>query len=80
MKYFMYSIFDTVTKEFGPPWIAKNNRVAQRQFQQMMDKEFSDNIAKEDFRILCIGEFDNESETPILGRYPDFEVGENVEE
>lgn len=56
MKQNLYVIFDKVAQEAGPIQCAKNDGIARRMFvQAIKDATFPD-----DFKILCVGEYDSE--------------------
>ncbi len=59
MKINVYTIYDKLARESGPLFQAKNDQVAYRQFCTQL-KEIK-NIQKEDFELLNIAEYDNES-------------------
>lgn len=58
MKVRTYTIFDSMAKEYGPLFNAKNNEVAKRMFKQFLTKEL---VSQEDYTLYCVGEFDTES-------------------
>lgn len=55
----MYSIKDLIADEFGPIQLLKNDAVATRMFKNIMLQEAKNNINPEDFRLYCVGEFNN---------------------
>lgn len=71
---YMYSLFDRVGEEFSPPFVAANDAVAKRQFNQLMDTQ---KLNGDDFRLFKVGFWDR-----ITGQiYPiDSEVGLKREE
>lgn len=62
MKFTVYTIFDEAADEYGPVFTAKNDAVAQRQFNQLMKTvEYPG-----EFYLYKVGEFDSENyETPL---------------
>lgn len=52
----VYTINDRVAEESGPPFIAKNDGVATRQFLAMIRDESV--LSVNDYRLLRIGEYD----------------------
>jgi hypothetical protein len=56
-KHMMYTMYDRVAEEYGPPWTARNDAVAVRQFMSgMKENPFTD-----DFWLYCIGSYDSNS-------------------
>ena len=64
MKYGIYTIYDEAADEFGPVFTAKNDAVAQRQFQQILKGvEYP-----AEFGLYKVGDFDSECiEMPLIG-------------
>lgn len=56
----MYSVKDKKADEFGPPYCAKNDKVAMRMFQQLLEK--ASPWAVMDYALYQIGYFD-----PVTG-------------
>lgn len=56
----LYSIRDVLAKAFGPPFTAKNDDVAVRQFRNLISEVPS--YDQENYKLYCVGEFRNEDE------------------
>lgn len=54
----MYSVYDAVAKEFGPPVLARNNDVASRMYVQLLAEH---RLVQADFILYWIGEYDTET-------------------
>lgn len=54
-KHMLYTMYDRVAEEYGPPWAARNDAVAVRQFMSGM----KDNPFPDDFWLYCIGSYDS---------------------
>lgn len=54
----VYVIYDTVAKEAGPLFTAKNDDVAARNFRQLLDHEKVEN--PKEYQLMCVGEYDPE--------------------
>lgn len=54
---FYYSIYDSVAKEYGPLFPAKNDDVAKRHYKALL-RDIPD---KEEYKLYCCGSFDPES-------------------
>lgn len=52
----LYSLMDLAADEYGPPFIAKTNEVALRQFKQLIGTVPAD--SRTDYRLVLIGTFD----------------------
>ena len=78
MIYNLYTIYDSVAKECGPVFQAKNDGVALRCFMSLIKD--TPNINPTDYDVYCLGEFDTDSRSfvPVdnYGRL----VIENLEE
>ena len=78
MKVNIYTIYDTVAKECGPIYQAKNHDVAVRAFKSLISD--TPNVNVSDYDLYCLGEFDTEARSfvPVdnYGRL----VIENLEE
>lgn len=62
MKGNLYTIFDVAAQEAGPPWSAKNDAVAVRQWQYLMAGDGGNKVSHpEDYHLYQIGSFDSES-------------------
>lgn len=57
MQQKVYSVFDKVALEFGPPFCAKNDEVAKRQFNHLVR---SQKLALSEFELWILGSFDTE--------------------
>lgn len=57
MKQKVYSVFDKVALEFGPPFCAKNDEVAKRQFNHLVR---SQELDLADYELWILGGFDTE--------------------
>ena len=58
MKGKLYVIYDRVAGETNPPMLFKNDGVALRVFQSMIEKE---QVKPEDYELYCIGDYDTEN-------------------
>ena len=75
----MYSVFDKVVAEFAPPFVAKNDATAVRNFMLGARKMPTVN----DFQMFCVGEWNPENKAmPFLCDSPDdvYEVPINMSE
>lgn len=63
----LYSIYDRVSREFGPPWMAKNDDVAQRQFYRLI-AETAKREDKDDFELYLLGSFNEEDGNIICNK------------
>lgn len=54
----IYTIYDEVAQEAGPPFLAKNDGVANRQYQELLLKNRLD---RTEFTLHMIGEYDNQT-------------------
>ena len=59
MKVNIYTIYDSVAKECGPIFQAKNHDVAVRAFHSLMAE--TSNVVSTDYDLYCLGEFDTDS-------------------
>ena len=57
MQQKIFSVFDKVAKEFGPPFCAKNDDVAKRQFNHLVR---SQELDLADYELWILGGFDTE--------------------
>jgi len=82
LKVFIYVMYDRVAQESGPVWEAKNDGVAVRGFNQMLEKS---RVPPEEYRLLRVASMDKETnevtpvspavEVELRGRLPgDLEV------
>ena len=58
MKVNIYTIYDSVAKECGPIYQAKNHDVAVRDFRSLISD--TPNVNPLDYDLYCLGEFDTE--------------------
>jgi len=58
-----YTIFDKIGVQSAPLWPAKNDGVAMRQFQMLQNREENKDMKKEDFKLYCVGNYDDETMT-----------------
>ena len=56
MQVNVYSIYDRVAREYGPPFCAKNHGVAMRMYADAVKQATGD--AKDDYEIWKIGSYD----------------------
>lgn len=61
----IYALYDTVSQEWGPPYLQKNHEVARRSYKRMMVENPTLNPV--DFDLYQLGEFvaDDSEKTPI---------------
>lgn len=78
MKYNVYTVWDTVAEECGPLFTAKNDRVAQRQFKNMVIKERIVDI--DEYHLLCVGNFDSNGQMLVAekARLIDIYINMNI--
>lgn len=50
----MYVVYDSLAEEAGPIFTAPNDKVAHRQFKNVLDKV----LVKEEYKLFFLGEFD----------------------
>ena len=60
MTTMVFSIYDKLAEEYGPTFHAKNNAIANRNYHQLAE---SQNLKIEEFELVQVGTFDNESGT-----------------
>lgn len=60
MRNFIYSIHDNLAKDYGPPFIAKNDDVAKRQFKGMFASQRIQNV--EDYDLWLLGSFESDTD------------------
>lgn len=56
---YLYAMRDLLAKEFGPPFVAKNDDVAQRQYAHFMAT--TPNVVQADYRLHRLAKFDPET-------------------
>lgn len=63
MKQNIYSIYDRVSKEYAPPFLAKNDGMAKRMFTASVHKDILPikTLSVDDFGLYVLGEFDTET-------------------
>ena len=61
MKVNVYTIYDSVAKECGPIFQAKNHDVAVRAFKSLICDNLDNHINVTDYDLYCLGLFDTES-------------------
>jgi len=71
----LYAILDRVAEEAGPLFQARNDGVALRMFNQMLEKE---QVKIDDFRLYLVGYYDPES-LEICPQSPSKEVWRGAE-
>lgn len=52
----MYNVKDKVSEEFAPPFVAKNDAVALRQFNNLIN-----NLNPQDYSLYHIGQYDSDT-------------------
>lgn len=52
----VFSVLDRTAEEFGPPFVAKNEGVALRQFRDLMEK--TPPMVRGDFSLYCLAGWD----------------------
>lgn len=55
----VYTILDRAAEEYGPPFIAKNDEVAKRNFVNLLNEVPAH--VKKDYELIRIGNFNTES-------------------
>lgn len=58
MMFNVYTIKDTVSEEFAPPFVAVNDAVAARQYRQALSS--ADPVVRPDYELYRIGTFDSQ--------------------
>lgn len=58
MTYNLYTIYDRLAEDAGPIFCAKNNAVALRQYNRLLDEYLSD---QSHFKLYLLGIFNTES-------------------
>lgn len=53
----LYTIFDRRAEEAGPIFMAKNDSVAMRSFENLLNEE---GVKQDEYKLLDLGVFDNE--------------------
>ena len=56
----LFTIYDKIAGESGPLFEAKNEQVAIRQYDQLISQQ-EDILSKDDFQLMCVGEYDHET-------------------
>lgn len=64
MKTQIYAVKDNVAGEYGPPFTAKNDGVAQRMFEQMLDKAIKNTT---EYDLYVIGSYDSDIAYIVTG-------------
>ena len=54
----IYAVFDKVAEEFGPPFVAKNDGIALRQFEDFRRERLPPHIVG-DFSLYRLADWDN---------------------
>lgn len=77
----IYTVFDRIADEAGPPFVAKNDEVAKRMYKRLVK---SDRVDPNEYRLLHIGTIKNSGlleglEIPV-DIYVDFHVDLKEEE
>ena len=57
MQQKIYAIYDKIAGEYGPPFCAKNDEVAKRQFSHLVRQQ---DLALGEFELWMLGSFDTE--------------------
>lgn len=60
----LYSIHDSKAEQYAPPFLARNNGEATRMFSQAVNNRDDQNMLNkyaEDYTLVYIGEFNNET-------------------
>lgn len=57
MQMILYTIHDTIAKEYAPPFVAKNDELAKRKFQQVL----MNTPYPSDFELVKLAEYDTDS-------------------
>lgn len=58
----LYSVFDCVGQEYGPPFLSKSDATAVRVYRQMMSRE---HVVGTDYKLFRLGAFNSETGTII---------------
>lgn len=74
----LYSVWDKKAEEYGPVFMAKNDAVAKRSFNNMMKEQ---PVNSEEYQLCWVGEFDTENFnhplaadiSPVNCEEPDYE-------
>lgn len=66
----LYSIYDSVSKEFCGPWIDNNDAAAARRFQAWIAQSSSQpNFKSTDYSLHCLGSFHLDTGEIVPGVY-----------
>lgn len=57
MKSRLYTVYDRIAEDGGPPWVAKNDGVAARQFRKILEQVDPDSQAE--YKLYYLGEYDS---------------------
>lgn len=55
----VYTVLDRVAEDGGPPWLAKNDGVAVRQFYKLLERTDPHNLS--DYLLVCLGVYESSS-------------------
>lgn len=61
MNYKLYSVYDKVSGLFSPPFTAVNDGSAVRTFRYSMQQSDQRAASADDYRLYCVGAFDDVS-------------------
>lgn len=70
MEVYLYSVYDRVAAEYGPIFQAKSDKVAKRQYKQLM----ASNPNKTDYELVQVGRYDTETGHIKVGEYSPYIV------
>lgn len=62
VSYGLYAVYDKLAQEFGPPYVAANDRVAARNYQRIMSESPAD--TREDFDLYFLGFYEHRPLNP----------------
>lgn len=68
----LYCILDKVAGEFSPPWTAKNDSVAYRQFDYMMSQEKQ--APASDFQLFHVGTYTDSYPVELVSDFRPVEI------
>lgn len=74
----LYTIWDTVAKDSGPIFMAKNDGTAARQYKNLL-KERKLDITEDEYELIHLGEFDTESATILTSQECGFASNRKIE-
>ena len=72
MKLRIYTVFDRLAEDFAPPFFAKNNAVAHREYGNLLS---SKRLNSNEYGLFYLGEYD--TETAVIQPGPPLDITDN---